>query len=349
MKRKNFIKLLIGFSLISTTACTRTQFEQLDKPSRDNLLIFKKSLDQQTQERRVDILVVVDNSRSMKADQEKLAREFSNFVSGVVDSDYRIGVITTDTDSVGFENTPGYWGNLDTIPQTGKNYISKLDNNPEEFFSSIINRQETAECTSAQDSVCASFDEKPLYAIKMAIEKRDDKNSGFFREDADLVVLIITDEDETADENGFAYSALELLSFIEKEFKGSKKVLGFSIAIQDQDEDCFNEQGKDVFNLSSVAFGIRVGELADLTGGFKVSICNPNFGQDLLAISDYIQQELLQFRHKLPETVDLSTIEVSVTLPDGRPFKVETEILEQELRINPNPPAGSRIDVRYGY
>ena len=345
-----FSKTIVGIVAVITVACTGNQFEQL--PSLPDVRLFSQSFDQETQERMVDLLVVVDNSRSMRADQQKLAREFSNFVSGISESDYRIGVTTTDTDSVGFENTPGYWGNLDVISQTGKNYISKDDQNPEALFSNIINRQETTDCTLTQDpEVCASFNERPLYAIFMAIQKREAQNAGFFRDGADLAVLIITDEDETEEEaTGDLYTSDDLLSFIETEFAGEKKVLGFSIAIQNGDEECFNEQAKDtVSGALAVSYGVRVGELGDLTGGFQVSICNQNFGQDLASISDYVQRELLPFKHKLPESVDLNTIEVLVTLLDGREFEVNIEILGQELRITPTPPAGSKIEIKYEY
>ena len=357
----NFFKFLMGgLFLLSSISCSEAWFEQSklleksekseseDLPRRE--FKFRRSFSQSTQERKIDLLVVVDNSRSMSPDQIKLGKEFPNLISGVSDSDYRIGVITTDTDSEDFEDTPGYWGNLDVVSQTGKKYISKSDRNPTRLFSDLINRKETTSCTLETPTPdlppCASFSEKPLSAIKMAIEKRNDQNSGFFRQGADLAVIIITDEDESVDENDLAYSASELLAFVDQEFSGNKKILGFSIAIQDQ--TCFDEQAKETASGQAV-FGVRVGEFARLTGGFNINICNPNFGQDLISISDYLQEELLPFTHKLPETTDLSTISVKVTLLDGRPFDVEIEILNQELRIKPISPLGSTIEIHYDY
>jgi len=59
------------------------------------------------QERRntVDILLVVDNSCSMVEEQEKLATNFDSFINAFsnIDVDYRIGVITTDTNSETFK------------------------------------------------------------------------------------------------------------------------------------------------------------------------------------------------------------------------------------------------------
>lgn len=350
---KNINGLVFGFLLaLNLASCTANEFEHLQDQVLVSLRFFDQSFDQLTQAREIDLLVVVDNSRSMRADQEKLGREFANFVSGVSHADYRIGVITTDVNSPGFENAPGYWGNLDRVNETGRNYISKADSNPEELFSNLINRQETIDCTpSTPQELCPSFDERPLHAIRLALDKRDGQNAGFFRTGADLAVVIITDEDETAGPGGVFYNAGDLIRYVEDQFSGRKRVLGFSIAIQDQDIACFNEQALDtVSGASAVSYGVRVGEFATLTGGFNVNICNQNFGRDLSSISDYVQQELLPFVHELPNTIVLDSIRVSVELLDGRTYESDYSVDESGgLSLVPSPPQGSKINIQYNY
>lgn len=348
--KKSFIFAIFIISLFGF-GCTQQSFEKYQEESVLDNNVFNTSFSQKALEKKVDLLVVVDNSRSMRADQDKLSREFRSFVSQLSDADYRIAVTTTDTSSPGFENTPGYWGNLDLIVDTGKNYISKKDSNPEELFSYIINRPETASCDQSKGQQdCASFDERPLAAIKMAIDKREAINRGFFREDADLAILIISDEDETEFPDGSYFSAQDLVSHISSEFSDTKKTLGFVIAIRDQDQNCFDTQALDtVTGALAVSYGIRIGELADITGGFKVNICNENFGGDLKQISEFVKKELLPLKVKLPPTVEEDTIKVSIILPSGKPFDFKTEVKGGELRVTPTPPEDSEISISYEF
>lgn len=341
---------MFAFIAFFGLGCAQQSFEVYDEGG-DDLTFFSSSFSQEAFERKIDLLVVVDNSRSMRADQEKLSREFSSFISQISDADYRIAVTTTDTSSSGFENTPGYWGNLDYIVDTGKYYISKEDPNSNDLFSDLINRPETASCDNDQNPQnCASFDERPLVAIKMAIDKRKAVNSGFFREDADLAILIISDEDETDFSDGTYFSAQDLLDHINQEFSDTKKTLGFTIAIADQDEECFQTQALDtVTGALAVSYGVRIGKLADLTGGFKVSICNENFGQDLNQISQFVKKELLPLKVKLPNTVAKDSIKVTIVLPSGKPFEFHKEVKGGELRVTPTPPEGSMVSITYGF
>ena len=349
MDKLKFLSLLLVGLTIS--ACTETEFADLEQPLIEpDFKRFSKEFDQSSSEKIVDLLVVVDNSTSMTPDQEKLSREFANFVQAISDADYRIGVITTDTDSSGNENRPGFHGNLDIVESTGLRYISKQDSDPERLFAELINRKETQVCEDSgrKASMCPSFEEKPLLAIKQAIDKRNTSNLGFFRKGADLGVIVITDEDESdLSSSGNYFSAQDLLDHFSKEFEESKKITSFSISILD--EACLVLQRKDVNNENSVKYGERVGELSNLTGGFNSSICSDNYGEAIQKISNYVERNLIPIIVNVPETIVLDSVELKIMTPDGVPFEAGFTLDGKQLRIFPSPPKGSKVTLTYKY
>jgi hypothetical protein len=355
---KNLKFLSIVFFCLTISACTESEFADLQQPSivpeAPTNKSFSKEFDQNSSEKIVDLLVVVDNSTSMTPDQEKLAREFANFVDAISEADYRIGVITTDTDSSGNENRPGFHGNLDIVESTGLRYITKQDANPEELFSKLINRKETKVCEDSgrKASKCPSFEERPLLAIKQAIDKRNSTNLGFFRKGADLGVIIISDEDETDEENSSRYySAQNLLDHFSNEFNESKKMTSFSITILEGDEDCWDKQAAETNGGRGKAArpGLRIGELSNLTGGFNSSICSDNYGTAIQEISNYVEKNLIPIIVDVPDSIIIDSIKLSIVKPDGSPFEAGFTLDGKQLRIFPSPPKGSKVTLTYKY
>ena len=314
---------------------------------------FFSVLDQGSTQKIVDLLVVVDNSTSMLKDQEKLSTEFLSFVDAISDSDYRIGVITTDTDSVGNKNRPGFHGNLDIVEATGLRYITKSDPNPAELFKDLINRKETKVCEDSGrvKSKCPSFEERPLLAVKQAIEKRNTVNQGFFRKGADLGVIIISDEDETDYANGGFYSAEDLLTYFNEEFNEVKKMTAFTISILKDDLPCLERQADETNGGIGKAArpGLRIGALADSTGGFNADICSENYGRALLEVSNYVERNLIPLTVDVPDTIVPGSIKLKITDPNGKLFAAQFTLERKLLRIIPSPPAGSKVELTYKY
>ncbi len=312
---------------------------------------FSQVIDQKAISKKVDLLIVVDNSTSMSRDQEKLSREFKNFVSSIEAADYRIGVITTDVQTINKENEEGFYGNLAIVAATGKRYISKNDPNPSALFADLIKRKETISCLSPTGHTkpnCVAYEEKPLYAIKMAIDKRKTVNQGFFRDGADLGIVIITDEDETAFKDKTIYTAEDLLKYFENEFGRSKRLTAFTIAILEGDTACYKQQSLEVKTSSAVSYGIKVSELAELTGGFSINICE-KFSRGLELISSYVEKDLLPLKIKVPELIILHSIVLKITKPDGGVFETDFSVEGGILRISPLPPEGSKIELEYSF
>jgi hypothetical protein len=147
----------------------------------------------------VDLLFVIDNSGSMLVEQQNLIASFDGFIEGIQDNldeanDYHIGVVTTDAYSLNFaecqtlgalvtESADGVCG-----PWTGGRYISLADD------------LESAFTCAARVGDTGSTDEHQIEAAMRAISPDlaalGACNEGFIRDDALLVLVIITDEDD---------------------------------------------------------------------------------------------------------------------------------------------------------
>ena len=148
----------------------------------------------------VDILFVIDNSHSMMREQDTLAASIDGFVAGIEsqltgENDFHLGVITTDR----YANNPEgcrELGNLVTSTPQGEcgpyaegNFMTGLDPLSESF-----------DC-AARVGTQGSFDEQPIAALLNTLTDTDPCNEGFLRDDALLVLVIISDEDDAEDPN----------------------------------------------------------------------------------------------------------------------------------------------------
>lgn len=124
------------------------------------------AFDQPTQPQS-DILVVVDNSCSMAEEQANLTANFQTFVDAVVaaNADFRIGVITTDN--------PSFRGPM----------ITPATPNPVGTFAGQANA-----------GIGGAGDERPLQRILESLQGDAAPGGAFFRDDAVLSIVVVTDE-----------------------------------------------------------------------------------------------------------------------------------------------------------
>ncbi len=128
----------------------------------------------------VDILWVVDNSCSMADEQNSLTGNFPAFADFFVGSglDYHIGVTSTDIDG----NYNGSKGKL--VTSSGYKYIDPYTVDPVGVFTSM-----------ATLGISGSGSEKGIGATYMVLEThRDTINAGFYRDEAALHTIVISDE-----------------------------------------------------------------------------------------------------------------------------------------------------------
>ena len=129
----------------------------------------------------VDVLFVVDNSCGMLDAQASLSENFPSFFDFLegTEIDYHIGVITTDTDN---QPMAGVLRQSD-----GLRYITPDVADPVQVFDSM-----------ARPGQAGSGSERGLQAVYTMLEfKRDDpENLGFYRDDAWLHVVVLSDEND---------------------------------------------------------------------------------------------------------------------------------------------------------
>ena len=151
----------------------------------------------------IDFLFVVDNSGSMSAQQTQLLASFPGFITGIENSlenvdSYHVGVITSDNYS---GNEPGCQSLGDLVTQTSGFNSSDMVCGP---FSSGLrfatdedDLQSVFPCMAHVGSSGSPI-EQPVTATIAALDPIKAEpgacNEGFIREDAILVVVIVTDD-----------------------------------------------------------------------------------------------------------------------------------------------------------
>jgi len=194
----------------------------------------------------VDVLFVIDNSGTMTEEQSALRASFEGLTSLLsdLDADYQVGVITTDVED------PEQSGRL----QGDTPIISPAVDDIEAAFASA----------SAVGTV-GSRSEQGLEAVHLAMTDAvaDGANSGFFRADAALDVIVVSDEDDHSPGLVADYVAEY------QAFKGERRV-AVSAIVGDMPDGCVSPDG-------DASPGTRYVEAAQTSLGHVGSICLPDW------------------------------------------------------------------------
>jgi hypothetical protein len=147
----------------------------------------------------VDILFVIDDSNSMVAEQQHLIASFDGFIAGIQANlsevnDYHIGVVTTDAYAF---NQPGCQSLGALVTQTG---VGTCGPWAEGRFISLADELAPAFTCAATVGPDGDTNERQIEAVLRAIGPDlagpGGCNEGFLRDDALLVLVLITDEDD---------------------------------------------------------------------------------------------------------------------------------------------------------
>lgn len=237
---------------------------------------------------QVDILFVTDNSESMKSAQENLSRNINRFVEGFNRNrmiDFHIGVISVWDSSERFITTKkdGYGiGELRRIKngqgQTLQGRFVKRFKGADEILAATL-KLGIAPYAEGGPEVEEMF--SPLAA---ALKKtgRGEANEEFFRPEAQLVVVVVSD----ADDSTTSISPEEMAQTL-FDFKGGKKdkVSAFGVLVKKSDDDAHKDYGLKVhpkyhpecFDITEVKRGGRTRTETKNNGK-----CKEGFGPDRL-------------------------------------------------------------------
>lgn len=305
------------------------------------------SFDQSSVAKDVDILFVVDNSTSMNQDQENIGTQFSSFISHLSEANYRVGFINTDSTSIGpdFEAQEGFYGKLVSVGPAGEKYIAPYHSNKEEMFLKAITEQSPSSC----EYTFSECNEEPMWSSLLALHKKDSENAGFFREGAELVIVILSDEDEQSIGGPTALQPGDFLLEVKRIMKLNERQLTvITVAIPPTDQACLDEQRNESISGRGGNPGGLIFQAAELSGGFGVSLCQADFGTEFKKVSEFLKGRLLYKTIELEQPpADRSKIEVIVELLSGEKVPYAWVLNEKTLTLIPAPPSGSKIEVKY--
>ncbi len=337
-----FQTVALAVLLMGLSACSNVSFEPTSEEAQTKGLTEDPPTDSGAHETfffnenetqaKVDVLFIVDNSRSMYEEQVKLGGRLDSFLNSLARLDWQIAVTTTDTSSGRF----GVKGSL--VPISGHPTTNVITKDTPDFHSAFLNtivREELINCVNPD---CPSPDERPLEAAIFAMAKANSNNAGFFREDADLAIVVLSDEDERSNGVGAVAGQTVINSF--RSIFGSHKTLSvFGIVVQPGDVTCLTEAR--LTNLSY--YGTSVSNLAALTGGVTGSICAADYSESLSNIAGRVVE--------LVKSVTLSkkpvrdSVKIVVTPEDP---KLKWTLSEgQKIVFNKPPKKGSKVDIYY--
>lgn len=229
----------------------------------------------------VDVLFVVDNSGSMSEEQAALRANFDAFMRYFTDSgmDYHVGVVSTDMDN------RQQSGRL--IDDNGSRYI---DNTFSEA-NAIASFKERANLGTMGSSEERGKDASYTALVSLA----SSVNAGFYREEAVLSIVVISDERDWSKDVSIA----EYSSWMQS-LKPEDDQTWFSSIVGQAPNGC-----------ATAEKGVGYLEVTDAVGGIKFSICEPDYSSVLDELG--MQAAGLKREFFLSEVPVEDTIIVSVT------------------------------------
>lgn len=332
---------LLGENLAPLFATNSSTREPVLVPMHGQTYFEKKAIDDFIQQasNRIDVLFVVDNSESMVEEQPRLKAAMPAFLAAAraAGMDMQVGVTTTGLREVPGGNCPGgvrggEAGRLFPVDHSRPRVVT-----PTAPFAAQTLQQ------NVEVGFCHSY-EQAFEAMKLAlspplVDSHDDPrtpepldgNAGFYRDEAALAVVFVSDEDD--------HSGADVDDYVDflRRLKGPNqphRVSAYAIAPTAQ--GCATAGGQ----------GHRYAEIAARTGGEVLSVCEPDFSPALARVAGraFGPQEAFA----LSEIPVEATLEVFV---DGRAVTAGWQYRAADNTVlfdaGSVPAAGARIQVVY--
>lgn len=282
MKRN--LQGIIAFTLtigVLSSGCSKQQYSLPDES-----IDFGQSV---TYNNKVDVVIMVDNSSSMIQYQNKFANEVPGMLNSLnaLGMDYRIVVVTSDMRS------GGSGGQFVGSPRV----LKKGDSNLSGVLSARVKQgQSGSDLERGLQSIVSVL--SPDYLANDGV--------GFFREDALLAIIAVSNEDDYS--SGSVADYAEFLEELKPKFKGTTQAwLVNFIGVPNLESSCttaptpggeFREPGS------------RWIELAGLSGGRVEAICDSTLANAVDNVRKRIVQVLTDFH--LGRKPKVETIKVRV-------------------------------------
>lgn len=280
------------------------------------------------EDKKVDVLIVIDNSGSMAFEQKNMAERVRNMLSILRGFDYRIGVTTTDPNPTRTSNTLRFTGDGDLIPISGQNGALWIGSDIDETIA------QNAIGRTLQRPETGSGIEQGIHSVYRFVEKATTPGSSlsnFFRDGANFATLVISDEDESA--NTEKNDPKKLLNLISTKFNNQKAFSFHSIITKPGDTACKNTHG--------ATYGERYKVISELTGGVIGSVCEADYATQVNGIATAIRDLVKQFTltcaplPQYPITITKNGVAVTATyVVEGVNLKFNDALLAGNYKID---------------
>tara|TARA_R100000808_G_scaffold15577_1_gene35858 strand:+ start:5317 stop:6381 length:1065 start_codon:yes stop_codon:yes gene_type:complete len=280
---------------------------------------------------KTDILWVIDNSCSMSEEQTALTNNFDSFINYFIGSglDWHVGVVSTDM------LHPDQQGRLRS--SLGYNFID--ENTPQP---TLIFRQ------MAAMGVSGSGVEKGLATSYNAIEVHgEDANKDFYREDALLSIIVISDEPDFSTE----ITIEEYISWLQN-LKDDPEDVIFSSIVCLQEGYLNGIRCDNPPAWTAPLVGKQYIEVTNVIGGALWDIRENNWDEvldELGFLTSGLKKEFF-----LSDIPVLETLDVYVQEPEGNTyeFKLDLDYTYSRVRnsitfISYTPPQYSKVNIEY--
>jgi hypothetical protein len=304
---------------------------------------------------KLDIVLVLDDSNSMLADNQKLASKLLSFVSTLQNTnnlDWQMCVTVTRALPTGTNTSAWgasvYWQNSST-PNTSLGLVLKKgQTNLSSIFANTINY--------VGAGWVGSDDERAIKSMYRHVYNGDYHYSGVsgcYREDAAVAYIIISDEDERSiggDQSQQYYKneyfPLEtedqpatFVDYFKATFGNSKRFTVNSIIVKPGDSTCMAAQDK---GGSKSHYAKKYAELSTLTGGGIGSICDADFSTNLNLFVDKIVDSLSSVSL---ECAPVGDIQVTISPTPATP--IQSRVQGMSVVFDTPVKAGSTINIKY--
>lgn len=304
------------------------------------------------QNNRLDILLVIDDSKSMLADNQRLAARMQGFVNDLSSAgmDWQMCLTLTRPMKISESNPNYYWGasyNWAGHSASPQYILKKGTTNLWQIFENTVNH--------IGAGWAGTDDERAIKAAWWHLwngEPGVAGTSGCYRDNAGLAVIILSDEDERSiggDETQAYYASernkpLEnddlpqtYVNYVRTVFGAQKRFTVNSIIVRPGDNQCMQAQDAEG---SKSHFGVKYAELSNLTQGYIGSICDSDYSNNLKYFKDAIVRSQASVPLKCTPTG-----QVTVTVSPN--YTHTSAVNGTNLVFTPQIPAGSTVRVQY--
>ena len=337
-----------------------------------------------------DIVFILDVSRSMEDNLEKISLASSSLISYIEPLDWKIAFTTADhgdskyycenkkietkISSTGetqkfcpkehriFPDPADSWKNYKgTDPKFGtlmnlqegeqilnQNVLSNQTQNYNDIFKDTITRNSYERESPCQwPPYCQGDHEQPLRVLKSMIERSLYDTELFIRNEAVLIVFIMTDERERAADLQNATTAVDVMNTFTKTFHHypEKRIIVYGIHITNP--SCLEQQ-----NTLEADYSEQLSQLADFTKGDSINICQDGYQSTFAEISKRLRKYISKIPLEFAPVITQNTpIQVKIFNTDGKIIQVQWEknLSDNSISFDEILPPGTQVEVSYYY